>query len=94
MTTQAITDIKELVGEMPGQACEFPDWDGLPACDREAAWAARVHWTDVRSRTCRVVVVALCESHKREMLEVAATELSTCILCGSTIASVLRVMPL
>lgn len=92
--TQAITDIKELVGEMPGQACEWPDVNEQPACDREATWAARVHWAHHRIGTCDVVVIALCECHRQEMLRVAATDAGVCQCCGSTIASVLRVMPL
>ncbi len=94
MTTQAITDIKELVGEMPGQPCEMPDIYERPACDREAAWACRVHWTHFWNGTCDLVVIALCEFHKRELLEVAAANKDICPLCDSTIASALRVMPL
>lgn len=92
--TQAITDIKELVGEMPGQPCEFLDCDGVPVCDHEASWVARAHWTDFVPRTCKVVVVALCESHRRELLLIASTCPDPCMICGETVASVLRVMPL
>lgn len=46
MTTQAITDIKELVGEMPGQVCEFEDVNGHRACDSQARWVARCYIYD------------------------------------------------
>lgn len=94
MTTQAVTDIKELMGEMPGEPCEMPDIFELPACDRQAAWACRVHWSHYWTHSCELVVIALCEFHRAELLAVAATNTDRCALCGYTIASALRVMPL
>lgn len=60
MTTQAVTDIKELVGEMPARGCEWQDCE----CDAQARWIARAHqWFD-SSSSCRSVVLCLCDQHK------------------------------
>ncbi|CPT12403.1 Uncharacterised protein [Mycobacteroides abscessus subsp. abscessus] len=72
MTAQAITDIKELVGEMPARGCEFEDHDGNLVCDLQARWIARCHYVDWSTSRCSMVTVALCNSHKERVAANAA----------------------
>lgn len=80
MTTQAITDIKELVGEMPARGCEYLE-DGSPQCDSSARWAMRVHFID--GPECRITVQNLCDQHKCELVDLAARYAGVpCRSCG------------
>ncbi|SIC68317.1 Uncharacterised protein [Mycobacteroides abscessus subsp. abscessus] len=79
MTAQAITDIKELVGEMPARGCEWP----RHACDSQAHWIARCHC--MRGWVCVSLVLELCDRHKDEALSIATeavTERRFCYSCG------------
>ncbi|TDZ92110.1 hypothetical protein CCUG60885_04224 [Mycobacteroides salmoniphilum] len=67
MTTQAIQDIKELVGEMPARGCEWPDDD----CGAQARWIAVVHEWLQESQSCRRVVLDLCDQHKNALVDQA-----------------------
>lgn len=83
MTTQAITDIKELVGEMPARGCEWQQFEGEPLCGSAAQWAIRVHFL-VRSRmTCEVAVQNFCDEHKRALMAIPKMHKGTpCFNCG------------
>ncbi|SPX87661.1 Uncharacterised protein [Mycobacteroides abscessus] len=56
--TRAITDIKELVGEMPARGCEFHGVSAQNPCGRQAQWIARGHIDT--SPGCRWVEIYLC----------------------------------
>ncbi|SKI82591.1 Uncharacterised protein [Mycobacteroides abscessus subsp. massiliense] len=86
MTTQAITDIKELVGEMPGQVCEFEDVNGHRACDSQARWVARCHSVVWSTLQCYITVIAICEPHRQHIAANAA------MCANSRCGSCLRVM--
>lgn len=76
--TQAVTDIKELVGEMPARGCEWPEHE----CDSQAHWIARAHvwYPDLR---CDMRVLALCDRHKLQGLATAARLCGQCChICG------------
>lgn len=81
--TQAITDIKELVGEMPGQPCEFRSRDDGPICGAQASWVARAHIAHTDSFTCTSEILTLCDGHKRLGLSNALMHAdgSRCISC-------------
>lgn len=94
MTTQAITDIKELVGEMPARGCEC----GIVGCNgerhqngcgRRAVWAVRVHGKN-RSKHGEFVI-ALCDECLQRAKEIK-TFVGNCRTCGESWP--LLVMPL
>lgn len=68
--TQAITDIKELVGEMPARGCEWAKFDD-PPCGTPAQWVMRVHFSEWG--VCHVDVQYFCDEHKRELQDLALT---------------------
>ncbi|MBE5405714.1 Uncharacterised protein [Mycobacteroides abscessus subsp. massiliense] len=95
MTTQAVTDIKELVGEMPARGCEcrIHGCNGrqhaMNACDHQAAWSALVHGMDHTGHGD--FELNLCD----RCLDTAASIADftgECRVCGNGYA--LRVMPL
>ncbi|SLG71357.1 Uncharacterised protein [Mycobacteroides abscessus subsp. abscessus] len=68
MTTQAITDIKELVGDMPARACEC-ELDTCPSrhaydetCCGESKWVARLHGVSRSTGEHGEIVLSLCEA--------------------------------
>lgn len=93
--TQAITDIKELVGEMPARRCEYLDEDLHSACDRDSKWMVRMHLAHWRDGECEVVTWAVCDGHKN-LIEAAAKYFRgvTCTACDTTLDAVFKVMPL
>ncbi len=98
MTTQAITDIKELVGEMPARGCEFPRDGKSDNCGRKAVWIARVH--DGRKvPDCVWLEIHLCgacltEAQRNSRLWIGSTCLG-CALNVKTVGDILGpVMPL
>jgi len=62
MTTQAVTDIKELVGEMPARGCEcdLNTCQHGESCSRTAAWVARMH-VKKASGAHTSQVIAICD---------------------------------
>ncbi|SKU53913.1 Uncharacterised protein [Mycobacteroides abscessus subsp. bolletii] len=96
MTAQAITDIKELVGEMPARGCEWQPYKFIaPECSLQARWAIRLHLADWATQTCSVGVQHFCDAHKQELLAIIAEDMDApCESCGVVTAAVFKVMPL
>lgn len=91
---QAVTDIKELVGEMPARGCEcrIAGCDGTThqhGCEHEAAWAVRVHGTAGTEHG--YFVLDLCDECLGAAQRIKAS-LGACLVCG--INGPLLVMPL
>ncbi|SHU21483.1 Uncharacterised protein [Mycobacteroides abscessus subsp. abscessus] len=95
MTTQAITDIKELVGEMPARGCQCRiagcngRQHGENACDHQAVWAALVHGVDYTGHGD--FELDLCDRCLKVAKGIASFS-GECGVCGNP--SAIRVMPL
>lgn len=92
--TQAVTDIKELVGEMPARGCQcrIAGCSGTThqdGCDREAAWVVRVHGTDHTGHGN--FVLDLCDECLRTTQQIKSG-LGNCRCCGESWS--ILVMPL
>ncbi|ORA92134.1 hypothetical protein BST32_01820 [Mycobacteroides abscessus subsp. massiliense] len=95
MTTQAVTDIKELVGEMPARGCEcrIHGCNGTThehGCDRQAAWIVRIHGADMFEHGN--FVMDLCDECLGVMKNIKASLGPTCRFCGESWS--MLVMPL
>lgn len=85
MTTLSVVDVESIVGDMPAQACEFPD----EKCDAQASWIARAHISDHLKHTCCVTALTLCDGH----MNIATITITTlmepvCPWCGVNVTSV------
>lgn len=95
MTTQAITDIKELVGEMPARGCQcrIAGCNGEKhvrgRCDHQAKWAALVHGADnTKHGNFELDLCDRCLATARNIWEFKVC----CRVCGN--AQTIRALPL
>lgn len=98
MTTPAVTDIKELVGEMPARGCElgtlFSERTACSPCNQQAQWIARIH-----TNPCGRAAVSSCDTCLSKALGIAEKWIGyrcdTCALVVNSVADLLGpVMPL
>lgn len=93
--TQAITDIKELVGEMPARGCQCriagcnSGQHSENACDHQAVWVALVHGADYTGHGD--FELDLCDRCLKIAKSIASFT-GECTVCGSS--SGIRVMTL
>lgn len=87
MTTQAIQDIKEFVGEMPARGCEFRSTSMPMPCGREAQWIDLGH--DGRAlMQCEWIELYLCGSCLARSLAICESWIgSTCNTCPLIVTS-------
>lgn len=101
MTTQAITDITELVGEMPARGCECTNSAccGSAGCDRAAIWMIRRHVQLRSNGKCWDVVRAVCteclNTYKASVTRFTyPTSCNRCDKAFGSLGDALKVMPL